>query len=115
MNKRIIYFLILIFTCIISSISQVILKKAAQKNYSNFIRQYLNIYVISAYILFFLVIIMNTYILKVLPLSVMNPIAETLPYILSIILGHIFFNEKINKKTICGIIFIIMGIGVLVI
>lgn len=115
MNNRLFYFLLLILTCLVSAISQVLLKKAAQKEYSSFLRQYLNIRVITAYVMFFFVIVGNTFVLKYIPLTVMNPIAETLPYILSIFFGYFFFNEKINIRKICGAVIIIIGIGVLMI
>lgn len=115
MNNRVFYILLLILTCLISAVSQVFLKKAAQKDYSSFLRQYLNVQVVAAYIMFFLVIVGNTFVLKYIPLTVMNPIAETLPYILSIFFGYFFFNEKINIRKICGAVIIIIGIGVLMI
>ena len=54
MNDRILYILILIINCFASAISQILLKKAAQKNYDSFINQYLNIYVVFGYSLFFI-------------------------------------------------------------
>lgn len=114
MSNRILYILLLLVTCLISAVSQVMLKKAAQSEYKSFIWQYLNVRVVTAYVLFFFVLVANTFILKYIPMMVMNPIAETLPYILSIFFGYFFFNEKITIRKICGAIIIICGIVVLV-
>lgn len=115
MSSKIIYILLLVGNCIISAISQILLKKAALKEYTSFIRQYLNINVIFAYALFFAVVILNTYILKFLPLTVVNPLSESLPYVFSIVSGGIFFSEKITLRKIIGALFIITGILVVVV
>ncbi len=115
MNKYFIFIIFLIFSCLISAISQVLLKKSAQKQYNSFFKQYFNAYVIIAYLLFFIVVFANTYILRIIPMTIVNPIAETLPYIFSIIFGFFFFNEKITIRKILGSIIIIFGIIVLII
>lgn len=114
MNNKLFYILLLIVSCFISAISQVLLKKATQKEYSSFIKQYLNFLVIIAYLLFFTVVIVNIYILRFIPMTIMNPIAETLPYILSIVFGRLFFNEKITIKKIIGSMIIVLGIIILI-
>ncbi|MBR4825398.1 MAG: EamA family transporter [Spirochaetaceae bacterium] len=115
MNKYFLCILLLIVNCIVSACSQVMLKKAAQKEYPSFLRQYFNIRVILAYSLFFLVVIGNTFVLKYIPMTIMGPISETLPYILSILFGYFVFNEKITKRKILGAVTIVSGIVVLVI
>lgn len=115
MSSKIIYILLLIGNCIISAISQILLKKAALKEYTSFISQYLNIDVIVAYALFFCVVILNTYILKFLPLTVVNSLSESLPYVFSIVSGGIFFSEKITLRKVIGTLFIISGILVVVV
>lgn len=115
MNNRILYILILVINCFASAISQVLLKKAAQKNYDLFIKQYLNTYVVFGYLIFFIVVIVNIFLLKVLPLVILNPIGEALPIILSFISGKIFFAEKFTLKKILGMIFILFGIVFIII
>ena len=53
MNEKILFSLVFVFGVLISSISQVILKKSAQIDYPNKIMEYLNARVIFAYIIFF--------------------------------------------------------------
>ena len=54
MNEKILFCIIFIFGVFISSISQIILKKSAQKKYENKIKEYLNPRVIFAYMIFVL-------------------------------------------------------------
>lgn len=110
MNSEFFYILLLAITCFVSAVSQVLLKKAALKEYPSFLRQYLNVRVILAYFMFFAVVLANTYILRFIPMVVVSPVAETLPYVLSIVFGRIFFCEKITVRKICGAVIIIIGI-----
>ena len=114
MTEKLFFVGLLIVTCVMSAVSQVMLKKAAQKEYKSFITQYLNFWVITAYMIFFIVVIGNIYVLKKLPMTVLGPIAETLPFILSIIFGYIFFKEKITFRKLLGSLLIIGGIIVVV-
>lgn len=113
--SRNICLLILIINCIISAYSQILLKKAARREYSSFVFQYLNMYVISSYLFFFLVIIINVFLLRYLPISIVNPIAEVLPIIFSFISGIIFFEEKLSKVKILGITVIIAGLFIILV
>ena len=55
MNKTLlIYSSVLILGVFISNISQIILKKSADKKHGSVIKEYLNPYVIGAYFIFFL-------------------------------------------------------------
>lgn len=72
-------------------------------------------YVISSYLLFFLVIIINVFLLRYLPISIVNPIAEVLPIILSFVSGIIFFEEKLSKVKILGITVIIAGLFIILV
>ncbi len=110
MTEKLLFIGLLIVTCVMSAVSQVMLKKAAQKEYKSFIAQYLNFWVIISYMIFFIVVIGNIYVLKKLPMTVLGPIAETLPFILSIFFGRIFFHEKITTRKIVGSLLIIAGI-----
>ena len=115
MNSKLFYILILIATCFVSSVSQVLLKKAALAKYPSFLTQYMNMNILLAYFMFFVVLVVNTYILRYIPMFMLSAISETLPYVFSIFFGFMFFGEKIKLRKICGAIIIIIGIGVLVI
>lgn len=110
MKNNLIFIIILVLNCFLSAVSQVMLKKAATKEYKSFISQYLNFYVISAYFLFFLVVAVNIYIMKYVPLVIMTPVSESLPFIFSIFFGFVFFKEKLTPRKISGALIILAGI-----
>ncbi len=111
MNELAIYSCILVTGTLVSSFSQIMLKKSAQKTYSSKLREYLNPLVIIAYGLFFCCTLLSLYALKVVPLS-MSPILEASGYIFVAILSFIFFKEKLTKKQLIGMAMIIGGIVV---
>ena len=103
------YSCILLFSVLISAISQVMLKKSALKKYESRIKEYLNPLVIFSYGLFFLCTFISMYSLKVVPLS-MAPVLEATSYIYVGVLSYIFLGEKMNKRQILGMALIIIGI-----
>lgn len=109
MNEKILFSLIFIFGVFISSVSQIILKKAAQKEYPNKIREYLNARVIFAYIIFFGATLCSIWAYTVIPLS-LGPILESAGYIFVAVLSWLFLKEKITKKKMLGLSIIIIGI-----
>ena len=64
---------LLLLSVFISSVSQIILKKAADKTYESTLKEYMNPMVIGAYGLFFCSVILTMLALKHVPLS-MSPI-----------------------------------------
>lgn len=109
MNEKVLFSLIFIFGVFISSISQIILKKAAQKEYPNKIREYLNARVIFAYIIFFGATLCSIWAYTVIPLS-LGPILESAGYLFVAVLSWLFLKEKITKKKMLGLSIIIIGI-----
>lgn len=109
MNEKILFSLIFVFGVFISSVSQIILKKAAQKEYPNKLREYLNARVIFAYIIFFGATLCSIWAYTVIPLS-LGPILESAGYIFVAVLSWLFLKEKITKKKMLGLSIIIIGI-----
>lgn len=99
----------IVIAVLISSFSQIMLKKSAQKKYISRIREYLNPLVIIAYILFFGCTLISLFALRVVPLS-MQPILEASGFIFVAILSFIFFKEKLTRKQVLGMTLIIGGI-----
>jgi multidrug transporter EmrE-like cation transporter len=93
----------------ISSASQILLKKAAEKKYDNIIQEYLNPGVITAYIIFFCSSLMTIVAYKGVPLS-MGPILESCGYIFVTIMGRYCLKENISRKKVIGMVCILMGI-----
>lgn len=109
MNEIVLFSGIYLVGIIISSFSQVLLKKSADIKTTSFWRQYLNSRVICAYTLFFGATLLSVYAYKVIPIT-LGAILGTLEYGLVAILSFIFFKEKLTKKQILGICLIIIGI-----
>lgn len=103
------YVVVYIISVVISSFSQVILKKSANQEYKNVLFEYLNTKVISGYILLICSVFLTIYAYKGVPLK-MGPIINSLSYFFILIFGKIFFQEKITKNKIQGNVLIIIGI-----
>ena len=112
MDKQLLLYasLILVGT-FISSVAQVMLKKAAQREYGSFWKQYLNVRVIVAYAIFFGASLLAVFAYKVVPLS-MGPILEATGYIYVTLFSVFIFHEKIGAKKIAALLLIVGGIVV---
>lgn len=109
MPNEILFLIIFIASVLISSLSQVILKKSALKSYSNIIAEYLNPQVIGAYFLFFLSTLVTLYAFRYVPLS-FGPILESLSYVFVGLLSVFVLREKVTKRNLIGMAFIIAGV-----
>ena len=105
MNK---YVLLLILAVLVSSISQIILKKSASKTYDSVLKEYLNVYVITGYVLMVISTVLG---LKGVPYK-NEPIIESLGYLFVMILSNRLLGEKITKKKFFGNALILVGIAV---
>ena len=102
--------LLMICTELLASFSQVLLKKSAGIEYPSRIREYLNRFVICGYGMLFLSMVITITAYK-FAVSYMNiPVLETMGYIFVMILGRIFFAEKITARKIAGVLLIFCGI-----
>ena len=108
MNK---YVVLLILAVLVSSISQIILKKSASKSYNSVLKEYLNVYVITGYGLMVLSTVLVVLGLKGVPYK-NEPIIESLGYLFVMILSNRFLGEKITKKKVLGNVLILVGIAV---
>lgn len=109
MNEKVLFMLIFIFGVFISSVSQIFLKKSAEKEYSSWIKEYLNPRVIFAYAVFFAATLCTIIAYKKIPLS-LGPILESSGYFFVAVLSYLFLKEKISKKKMLGLAIIIIGI-----
>ena len=103
------YVLIFLLSVFIASVSQILLKKSANKNHANEWREYLNKYVITAYFIFFISTILTIIAYKGIELKY-GPIIESVGYIFILIMSKMFLGEKITKNKILGILLIIIGV-----
>lgn len=102
-----------VFLCsvLISSISQILLKKSADRTYDSRLKEYLNPLVIVAYIMFFCSMMITMYCYKYVDVSA-GPIFESAGYVFVGILGFIFLKEKFTTKKTIGMVLILLGIVV---
>ncbi len=109
MNKYLPWILILT-SVIVSSFSQIILKKSAKKQYSSALREYLNSYVISGYGMMVLATIFTILAYKFGLEYKSGPVIESLGYVLIMFLSLAFFGERITKKKLIGNALVVLGI-----
>ena len=108
-SEVILYSAIYLLGVIVSSFSQILLKKSANREEQSFIKQYLNVRVIVAYGMFFGATLLSIFAYKVIPLT-LGAILGTLEYGLVAILGHFLLKENLRARQIFGILVIIAGI-----
>ena len=103
------YILIWLFSVLLASFSQVLLKIAANKHYENRVKEYLNPLVISAYGMFFACTLLTMYALRVVPYSY-SPMIESTSYIFIPVFGVLLLKERISRRRLIGIAVILAGI-----
>lgn len=105
------YLLVFLGSVLISSISQVLLKKGADREYPTLAAQYLNPLVVGAYALFFLSTLVTVYAFKYVPLS-MGPILESFGYVFVGVLGVFMLHERLTPRGVLGMVLIVAGVVV---
>ena len=108
-DSVVLYAVVALFGVFVSGISQVLLKKSANKTYASPLAEYLNPLVIFAYTLFVVSTLLSTLAYKVIPLS-MGPILDATGYIYVTAYGILIFHERLNKKKVAALALIICGI-----
>lgn len=103
------YSLVYITSVIISSIAQILLKKSANKEYDNHLKEYLNLRVISAYSIFFLATFCTMIAYKGIPLK-LGPILGATEYIFVTILSKFILHEEITRRKLLGLGLIVLGV-----
>ncbi len=103
------FMLIMLGGTFFSAISQVLLKQSANKVYKNPIREYLNWRVITAYGIFFGVLLLNTYCFTKVDMRY-GPVIDTAAYIFVLLFSWLILKEKITKGKIIGNLIIVLGI-----
>lgn len=110
-NSVFLYSLLLLLGVFISAISQVLLKKAAMKQYASPLQEYLNPQVIFAYVLFVGTTFLSILAYRGIPLN-LGPVLETTSYIYVTIFGVTIFREQLTPKKVFALGLIILGIVV---
>lgn len=103
------YFLIAIFSGVLSAVSQVLLKKSAEKKRASLIGEYMNPYVAGGYLLTGICMLLMIIAYRGIPYKY-GAILESLVYVYIMILSKMFLGEKITEKKLTGNILIVIGV-----
>jgi drug/metabolite transporter (DMT)-like permease len=110
-NMRILAYVVLVLEVTAAAFSQVLLKKSSKKQYKSWIFEYLNAYVIFGYFILFMAMLSQIFALHYLEYKD-GMIVESLGYIIVMVLGSLFFQEKITRNKMIGTFLIFFGIAV---
>lgn len=103
-------FMLLMFGCtFFSALSQILLKQSANQSHSGSLGEFLNWRVITAYIIFGLVLLANTCAYTRVPYRY-GSIIDTFTYIFVLLLSHFWLKEKITRGKLLGNLIIVAGI-----
>lgn len=105
------YMLIMLVSVSIASLSQLLLKKSAMKKYASVVREYLNPLVIGGYGLLFLSMLLTIYAYSGMDYK-NGPVIESFGNVIVLVLGYLFFQERISPKKLFGIACIMGGMAV---
>lgn len=97
-------------TPLLSAVSQLILKKAADNPRYIGVRAYLNAPVVLAYGLFFGCMLLNVVALRTLDLTVAS-VLEASGYLYVMLLSCLVLHEKITRRRLLGNLLIVLGIA----
>lgn len=104
------YYLFLLGSVVLASVSQILLKISAKKLHGSFWEEYLNGFVIVGYALLAGSTLMTIAAYRGIEFK-NGPIIEALGYILVMALSYFILKEKINKRKIIGYILIVVGVA----
>ena len=94
---------------LMASVSQLLLKKSADREYSSWIRSYLNVLVVSGYALLVVSMFLSIVSYGGMPYMYVV-IIEPVSYILVMLLSRIFFKERLTGRKLMGMTLIMCGI-----
>ncbi len=100
------YFAVLIVMTILGAVASLYLKKASGAE--NMIQMLKNVHLYIGGFLYLSSALLNIWILKYLEYSVVLPLTS-FTYIWTMLLSYFILKEKITKKKIAGVIFIVIG------
>lgn len=104
------YYLLVLFSALMASAAQMLLKRGANANYPSFWRQYLNPWVISGYGILGLSLLLNVYCMGHGVLVKEVSIIESFSYLFIPVLSWALFKERIGWKKLGAIAVIIAGV-----
>lgn len=107
--NTVIYSLLIVFGAFVASVSQVMLKKAADRTYPSRIKEYLNPLVFFAYILFVISAVMTMVAYKGVSIS-FGVLLESTGYVFVFLLDWLCLKGTVNVKKVIAVVLILVGI-----
>lgn len=105
------YAFLLLAGTFISSVSQAMLKTAADKHYPSLIKEYTNPLVLGSYMIFIVSTLFSILAYRGIPLS-LGPMLEATGYLYVTFFGVTLFREKFNSRKAAALALIFVGIAV---
>lgn len=102
---------IMLASVFVASVSQVMLKKAAEREWESRAQEYLNPLVIVAYVLFVGCTLVTVVAYRGIPLS-LGPVLEATSYVYVTAFGVWIFKEKLDRRKLAALALILCGIFV---
>jgi drug/metabolite transporter (DMT)-like permease len=105
-----IYYILVLLSVFIAACAQMLLKKATKGTYESAIRQYLNIWVISAYGIMMGCMLINIYCMSKGVGVKSVGIIESMSYVFVPFLSWRLYKERLSKRKIGAVLLIMLGI-----
>ncbi len=109
MELRNLALLIALLGALIGSLSQYLLKRAANRDDRGKLGGLLQPQVLLAYALFLVVVLGNLFTLRHLPLFLL-PLIEASSYVYVALIAHFLLRERIGRRRLLGLALIILGV-----
>ena len=103
------YLLLGIAGSLVASLSQALLKTESGREHGSFLKEYLNVRVIGAYLLLAASVLLTTLAYRGVPLS-MGPVFESCSYVFVTLFGVLLFREKLGRRRLPALLLIFAGI-----
>lgn len=94
---------------VFSAVSQILLKQSANQEHESALKEYLNWRVITAYMIFGSVLMVNTYAYTQVDMKY-GPVLDTFTYVFVLILSWLVLKEKITRGKLIGNLLIVAGV-----
>lgn len=103
------YYIIAIISGLLSSFSQILLKKSTEKKKATILGEYLNLYVLGGYAVLGLCMLLTVVAYRGI-LFKYGAVLESLVYLYIMILSRVFLKEKLTRKKVLGNMIIVAGV-----
>ena len=94
---------------VFSAVSQILLKQSANQKHESTLKEYLNWRVITAYLIFGSVLLVNTYAYTQVDMKY-GPVLDTFTYVFVLLFSWLILKEKITKGKLIGNLLIVAGV-----